>query len=365
MAAIRRTVERVHRPGPSGTGPLLRLLDAVPTEDRVADSWFEEWLAGCLQDAGLPPIVPQCPILDATGRIVARTDIGIPSVRLGLEAHSRRFHWGPIRRQLDEPARPGRGGVRVGAALPRVARGEATGRGALVSSAESRPWPGRSATTCGADPPSALTVPSSASRAAATAAQRSVADTGPAKLPADDAVAIGDHEQRHAVDAVAVVDVAARPATRRRSTATSSLASTSALATTSAHVWHVADVNTATSHGASGRAKSARSSCVGHPAARLRRRLGPAAPGDEGDGDGDDDDRGGDEDAVHAASAHDRDGPGGAAALGAGLPRHRALHEHRRRRPQHELGVQRGRVGQGDGEAARRRQRRPPPGPGR
>jgi hypothetical protein len=102
VGAIRRTVERLHRPGPSGTGPLLRLLDAVPTEGRVADSWFEELLARCLRDPALPAIVPQCPIVDATGRIVARTDIGIPSVRLGLEAHSRRFHWGPIRGELDE-----------------------------------------------------------------------------------------------------------------------------------------------------------------------------------------------------------------------------------------------------------------------
>jgi len=99
---IRATVERVHRPGPSGTGPLLRLLDAVPCEGRVADSWFEELLAACVRDPSLPPVVAQCPIVDAAGRIVARTDLGIPAARLGLEAHSRRFHWGPIRGRLDE-----------------------------------------------------------------------------------------------------------------------------------------------------------------------------------------------------------------------------------------------------------------------
>ena len=56
----------------------------------------------CVRDATLPPVVPQCPIVDETGRIVARTDVGIPAVKFGLEAHSRRFHWGPIRGQLDE-----------------------------------------------------------------------------------------------------------------------------------------------------------------------------------------------------------------------------------------------------------------------
>jgi hypothetical protein len=102
VATLRATVERVHRPGPSGTGPMLRLLDAIPCEGRVPDSWFEELLAGCVADPALPPVVPQCPISDDTGRIVARVDLGIPAVKLGLEAHSRRFHWGPIRGQLDE-----------------------------------------------------------------------------------------------------------------------------------------------------------------------------------------------------------------------------------------------------------------------
>ena len=43
----------------------------------------------------MPQTVMQHPIVDRSGRIVARTDIGFPAVRLGLEAHSRRFHFGP------------------------------------------------------------------------------------------------------------------------------------------------------------------------------------------------------------------------------------------------------------------------------
>jgi hypothetical protein len=46
--------------------------------------------------------VPQYTIRNAAGRVVARTDIGIPSVRLGLEAHSRQFHFGPDAEPLDE-----------------------------------------------------------------------------------------------------------------------------------------------------------------------------------------------------------------------------------------------------------------------
>jgi hypothetical protein len=99
---IRATAERLHRPGQTGTGRLLRLLDAIPLEGRVPDSWFEELLAGCLDDPDLPEVVPQYRILDQTGRCVARADLAIPAARLGLEAHSRRFHFGPDAEPLDE-----------------------------------------------------------------------------------------------------------------------------------------------------------------------------------------------------------------------------------------------------------------------
>ncbi len=99
---LQLTAERLHRPGQRGTGVLLRQLASIPHEGRVPDSWFEELLALCIADPALAPVVPQYAIRNAAGRIVARTDIGIPSVRLGLEAHSRRFHFGPFAEPLDE-----------------------------------------------------------------------------------------------------------------------------------------------------------------------------------------------------------------------------------------------------------------------
>lgn len=102
LAWIRDTAERLHRPGQRGTGVLLRHLDAIPFDGRVPDSWFEELLAACLVHPDIPGIVPQYRIRDAGGRIVARVDLAIPSVRLGLEAHSRRFHFGPQAEPLDE-----------------------------------------------------------------------------------------------------------------------------------------------------------------------------------------------------------------------------------------------------------------------
>lgn len=102
LAELRAVAERLHRPGPTGTGVFLRLLDAIPHDGRVPESWLEELLAACVADPGLPPVVPQYEIRDANGVLVARTDLAIPAVRLGLEGHSRQFHFGPLQEPLDE-----------------------------------------------------------------------------------------------------------------------------------------------------------------------------------------------------------------------------------------------------------------------
>lgn len=102
LDVLRMTTDRLHRPGQAGTGTLLRLLHAIPWEGTLPATWFEELLVQCLTDMSLPEIVPQCPIRNDRGEIVARTDLGIPSVKLGLEAHSRQFHWGPHAGPLDE-----------------------------------------------------------------------------------------------------------------------------------------------------------------------------------------------------------------------------------------------------------------------
>ncbi len=88
---VQSTAERLHRPGQRGSGTLLRQLAAIPCEGRVPDSWFGELLALCIADVKLGRVVPQYEIRRADGRFVARTDIGLPAVRLGLEARSRRW----------------------------------------------------------------------------------------------------------------------------------------------------------------------------------------------------------------------------------------------------------------------------------
>ena len=98
----RETASRLHRPGQRGTGVLLRLLDSIPFEGQLPATWFEELLSLCLDDPDLPEMRLQHPIRNAAGSIVARPDIAFPSVRLGLEAHSRQFHFGPDAEPLDE-----------------------------------------------------------------------------------------------------------------------------------------------------------------------------------------------------------------------------------------------------------------------
>ncbi len=102
LAPLRADAERRRRPHQAGTGVLLRLLASVPWDGTLPATWFEEMLGMCLKDRTLPPMVYQHPILDASGQVIARADIAFPSIRLGLEAHSRRFHFGPDAESLDE-----------------------------------------------------------------------------------------------------------------------------------------------------------------------------------------------------------------------------------------------------------------------
>lgn len=73
---VREVARRLHRPGQAGTAAMLRLLDSIPFEGVLPDSWFEELLALCLDDPELPPFEAQYRIRDAGGAIVARVDIG-------------------------------------------------------------------------------------------------------------------------------------------------------------------------------------------------------------------------------------------------------------------------------------------------
>jgi hypothetical protein len=99
---IRETAERLHRPGQRGTGTLLGLLDEVEAEGRGPDSWFERLIERCLASADLPPLRRQYEVRDRAGHFVGRLDAAFPSIKLGIEAHSRAFHEGRRREAADE-----------------------------------------------------------------------------------------------------------------------------------------------------------------------------------------------------------------------------------------------------------------------
>ena len=88
------TARRLHRPGQRGTGVILALLEEAAVEGRAPDSWFERLVERCLACPDLPPLVRQHVVRDERGRFVARIDVAMPSIKLGIEAHSRAFHTG-------------------------------------------------------------------------------------------------------------------------------------------------------------------------------------------------------------------------------------------------------------------------------
>jgi hypothetical protein len=99
---LRSTAERLHRPGQRGTGTLLRLLDGAEQEAVAPDSWLERLVEAIIAVPGLPRFERQHVIRDPLGRFVARTDGAFPAIRLGIEAHSRRFHFGAAPEARDE-----------------------------------------------------------------------------------------------------------------------------------------------------------------------------------------------------------------------------------------------------------------------
>jgi very-short-patch-repair endonuclease len=99
---VQATAERLHRPGQAGTGVLLDLLEAAWAEPTVRGSWFERLVEACLRSPQLPPLVRQHRVYDGSGRLVGILDLAFPTLRLGVEAHSRRFHFGRLPEQADE-----------------------------------------------------------------------------------------------------------------------------------------------------------------------------------------------------------------------------------------------------------------------
>jgi hypothetical protein len=99
---LRLTAERLHRPGQTGTARVLQLLDRRRRGGRVPDSWFERLVERCMAMRELPPWVRQHEVVDGAGHLIARLDLACPELLLGVEAHSRKFHFGQRPESIDQ-----------------------------------------------------------------------------------------------------------------------------------------------------------------------------------------------------------------------------------------------------------------------
>lgn len=99
IKTVEAVLRRLWRRGPTGAGVLREILESPQRLGALPDSWFERTLASLLQDRGLPPPALQHPVTTVTG--VRRLDLAFPTVMLGIEAHSRRFHFGQQQADAD------------------------------------------------------------------------------------------------------------------------------------------------------------------------------------------------------------------------------------------------------------------------
>lgn len=88
------TADRLHRPGQSGTRVVRELL--ASRDGRASDSWFERLVEACVALPGLPPWTRQHEVRRTDGCLIGRVDLACVALRLAVEAHSRRFHFGAV-----------------------------------------------------------------------------------------------------------------------------------------------------------------------------------------------------------------------------------------------------------------------------
>ena len=99
---ISQTALRLERPGRTGGAAIRRALVRWADEGVLSESWLEELMVRLVESPGMPAVVRQHVVTDSQGAFVGRLDAAMPEIKLGLEGHSREFHFGPIREAEDE-----------------------------------------------------------------------------------------------------------------------------------------------------------------------------------------------------------------------------------------------------------------------
>lgn len=99
---LQQTLDRVPRRRADGLELAYADLERRLRGGTVRGSWFERLAEACVTSPRIPPVVRQFEIRDDDGAFVARPDLAIPSLRLAIEAHSRKHHTGPRAEAFDE-----------------------------------------------------------------------------------------------------------------------------------------------------------------------------------------------------------------------------------------------------------------------
>ncbi|MGB8859158.1 MAG: type IV toxin-antitoxin system AbiEi family antitoxin domain-containing protein [Ilumatobacteraceae bacterium] len=99
---LAQTIERVPPRRGDGRAMMLDDLERRLTGGTVRGSWFEQLVERCVASPRIPPVVRQYSVRARDGQFVARPDLAIPSLRIAIEAHSRRHHTGPRAEAFDE-----------------------------------------------------------------------------------------------------------------------------------------------------------------------------------------------------------------------------------------------------------------------
>jgi hypothetical protein len=92
---------RLHRPGPSGTRTLGRILQSPRRSGDIPGSWRERVTQRLLTHPELRDLTPQHEIVGLDGAVIARPDFALVDVRVGIEYHSDQRHYGPRRGDRD------------------------------------------------------------------------------------------------------------------------------------------------------------------------------------------------------------------------------------------------------------------------
>jgi len=99
---LAQTAARIPRKQRSGLEVIETDLERRQRGGSVRGSWFEHLVEECLVSPRIPPVERQYEVRDRAGAFVARVDLAIPSLRLAIEADSRRFHTGQRVETYDE-----------------------------------------------------------------------------------------------------------------------------------------------------------------------------------------------------------------------------------------------------------------------